>query len=732
MTPSVLPYEPALSSNDAFDALLGSLKPITSASKPQPTSEEPVTHNPFFDSQRTPELQVHESTENPTAETANLTLTDNLGVTNASTLSPTLGLFNELGSVEKDEMRELLEAAWKEDPLATLKIIWSARSIPRGKGEKEAWTRGVAWLAEEHPQTLLRNLENVVLPLDIIPKKRKADDQEQESDADLCEVEEEAAELTPASARSHGYFKDLLNLLYLSSLPSTATPTKSELALTGDYSRLAGYAVKDDSTYAGARKKGKGRAVTETKEDKLGQLEAKLGEQSQHSFHRALNSTVARIFGRQLKEDLESLEQAKALRNDGKQDEAVQIERRISLAAKWAPTEGNSDDKQTRIASSIAEYLTPLSVDRSSSSLVRSLSIYRTKYLAPLRNHLDIVERHMSGGNWSSINYSRVPSLAMNRNKKHFSKHDKEGFTKYLLRVAEGKASISGAALTPSSLAQQAGRGSAESIDGQVVEAQWRTLVQSIKDAGTLSNCVGVADVSGSMYGPQLSDGTTPLDSSLGLSILLAQVAEPPFNNAVISFSYEPRFIDLKGNSLREHLDRIKSTGVGYNTDFAKLMRTVLARAVGVKLKPEQMVKRIFIFSDMEFDEAQSGSQNPYQTHHEIIKSEYEAAGYPLPEMIYWNLAARFGQRNSKPVTAHTEGAALVSGYSAAILKVFLDGADFEGAAEEEEEGWEEVVGEDGETVKVKAEGGEKRIDPTAVMRKAIGHASFDGLKVYD
>lgn len=415
-------------------------------------------------------------------------------------------------------------------------------------------------------------------------------------------MEEETVELTPASARSHGYFKDLLNLLYLSSLPSTSTPTKSELSLTGDYSRLAGYAVDDNSIYAGARKKGKGRAVMNTQEDRVGQLEAKLGEKCQETFHRALNSTVARIFGRQLKEDLDSLKKAKALREEGKKVEATDIERRISLAAKWAPTEGNSHDKQTRIASSIAEYLTPLSADRSTASLVRSLSIYRTKYLAPLRTHLDIVERHMSSRNWSGINYSRVPSLAMDRNKKLFSKNDIAGFARYLTRVAEGKVGISGAALTPSSLVHQARHARADSIEAQVVEAQWKTLVQSIKDAGTLGNCIGVADVSGSMYNPRLSDGTTPLDSSLGLSILLAQVAEPPFNNAVITFSHKPQFLDLTGSTLREHLHYIENTGMGYNTDFAKLMRTVLKRAVKAKLKPEKMVKKVFIFSDMEFD----------------------------------------------------------------------------------------------------------------------------------
>lgn len=122
MAPSVLPYEPALLSNDAFETLLVSLKPITSQIEPNLRPDQLVSRNPFFDSLRTPELRVHEATLNPTPETANLTLTDNLGVTNASTLSPTLELFNELGSVQKDGMRKLLEAAWRQDPLSTLKV----------------------------------------------------------------------------------------------------------------------------------------------------------------------------------------------------------------------------------------------------------------------------------------------------------------------------------------------------------------------------------------------------------------------------------------------------------------------------------------------------------------------------------------------------------------------------------------------------------------------------------
>jgi hypothetical protein len=60
-------------------------------------------------------------------------------------------------------------------------------------------------------------------------------------------------------------------------------------------------------------------------------------------------------------------------------------------------------------------------------------------------------------------------------------------------------------------------------------------------------------------------------------------------------------------------------------------------------------------------------------------------------------------------------------------VKVFLDGAEFEEMGEAQE--WEEV-GEDGETLVVKKETGV--MDPMAVMRRAIGHVSFAGLKVYD
>ena len=154
-----LPYDAALTSDGAFESVLTSIKIPVTPEVVTPKAGPEVSHNPFFDALRTPELQVHGTTLNPTTATANLMLTDNLGVTNASTESPPLDLFAELGSVDAAALPALLDASWAADPLETLRIIWNARSIPRGKGKKDAWVRGAAWLAERHPQTLLRNLE---------------------------------------------------------------------------------------------------------------------------------------------------------------------------------------------------------------------------------------------------------------------------------------------------------------------------------------------------------------------------------------------------------------------------------------------------------------------------------------------------------------------------------------------------------------------------------------------
>ena len=100
----------------------------------------------------------------------------------------------------------------------------------------------------------------------------------------------------------------------------------------------------------------------------------------------------------------------------------------------------------------------------------------------------------------------------------------------------------------------------------------------------------------------------------------------------------------------------------------------ILQLATSTKLRQEDMVKTLFIFSDMEFDEC-GGKQ--YETDYQLIKRKFEDAGYRLPAIVFWNLRGGF---RSKPVTKDEKNVAMVSGFSGMMMKTFLEkGAmDFE------------------------------------------------------
>jgi hypothetical protein len=91
------------------------------------------------------------------------------------------------------------------------------------------------------------------------------------------------------------------------------------------------------------------------------------------------------------------------------------------------------------------------------------------------------------------------------------------------------------------------------------------------------------------------------------------------------------------------------------------------------------MPGRLFVFSDMQFDESQndttlssnSGNVNPKTlTNHEALVRKYEQAGYQVPELIYWNLR---GNTPDFPATVDTAKVALVSGFNPNLLRLFLD-----------------------------------------------------------
>ena len=682
----------------------------------EPKEDEQPTH-PFIEG-----LKTHDMPNTPEPEyMENKMYTANMDVTHQSTENPLVDLFSSLETViDASSLSELLSQAWAEDPLMTLKIIFNARSIHLGKSDKMTFYRCAGWLADNHPLTLLFNLRWLSRP--VIEKKVKKKDGE-DGDIVLVEAEKDEKDVTRFDVKdgvAHGYWKDLLNILALSAndlLDSTANP-RDILNIERERSKEE-TPCPDKETAKGMRR----RVRDERHQNAIWWFDS-------DPLHRALHMIIARLFAEQLRED------TKLLRSGD-----PQMKSRISLCAKWAPSHARFHDKHTFIVSTIAELLHPIAKETDRELYLRHARELYRRDVSALRQHLDVVERKLTAKTLDKIKYDRVPSLAMNNYARIFEEKGKTRFTEYIMRVTEGKAKISGATLLPSTLISKVSRAPEKNTSPlalKVIDAQWNTLVQRIKDSGTMESSIAVCDVSGSMQSIIFPDDTYPIDSSIGLSLLVAEVTAPPFGGTFITFSEKPTVetINLK-DSLDKKYNMLKDSCWGFNTNFVAVFEDlILPMAKREQLKPEDMVKRVFVFSDMQFDQADSG-RNAWTTSYERIKRKYAEEGYEMPQMVFWNLAAGaihlMGGSYAmppKPVTMQDNGTALVSGYSQGMLKVFLENGSFEDTDVSTEE--ETEKGDEDEEKKEGSPSKKRKIDPLLTVKKAVNHKAYSMLKVFD
>ncbi|KNG47460.1 hypothetical protein DDE82_002809 [Stemphylium lycopersici] len=677
----------------------------------------------------------------------NQALTQNADVTNISAKDVLVDLFYDLGeSTRSEELKTLLENAWSKDSLLTLKIIFNARSIHLGKSHRIATYKAMGWLAENHPLTLLSNLVWLVRPV-IAKKPARPEEKGKNKEADTKGTDEDfdmvdADDADPAKAHdaqfgmSHGYWKDLLNLVVFSA--------NDELKFDGNPSSLLNQ-NPDKSRETKRKRNWDQQTAKEHRHRKKQEQNERVQNKLKHDpFYRALHTLVARLFAEQLKAD-------KALLDSGKKSDL----KKLSLAAKWAPSFGEFHDKHTFILSSIAEILFPdpssYTLDGNRELYLRQIrEQYRKQYGSPLRKALSVVERDIAAGTFKNIKYDRVPSLAMDRYTGLFMEKDSERFTSYIQKVATGSAKISGATLLPSTLVSKAReamghrnrhvntkkfdfKGAKKAAEAKVMEdvidGQWKTLVKRVRDAGTLQSSIAVCDVSGSMTYPKFKDGSCPMDSAIGLSLLISNVTAPPFGRGFITFSATPTYISMDDSTkgLVDQVQHMERSDWGMSTNFVAVFEDViLPMAIANKLKPEDMVKQIFVFSDMQFDSAfRSEKEQRWTTSYERIKTKYAEAGYEVPRLIFWNLASN---STSKPTTMDDVDTALVSGYSQGMLRAFLEN----GAFEDEEEMVEEEVEVEGAGGMTVIEKVKKKADPLTVVKKAVDHDAYRMLEVVD
>lgn len=608
--------------------------------------------------------------------------TENLSPTFLSSGNPCLDFFfHVVPDTPSDQLIQRLELAWAHDSLTALKLICNLRGVRgTGKSDKEGFYTAATWLFSKHPKTLGLNLKAIA---------------------------------------EFGYFKDFPEILYrILEGPESRRIQKNEWKDRKRRGKRSSRGIKNlrkfkvenegkvevsdeeiDGVLENLEEMGSGidkeKARILSKEREKAKAKRALDKYNSDSNYRFLFDCVAELFAEYLKSDIKKL-------NDGKLFD-------ISLAAKWCPSIGSSYDKAILICEGIARRVFPRDSNKMYEGLEERHYVYRVRdglrkqVLVPLHKVLELPEVYMSANAWNSLPYNRVPSVAMKNYKELFTKHDNERFQEYLEKVKAGKAKIAAGALLPHEII-----GSLEDKDGgEVAELQWYRMVGDLAKKGKLTNCIAVCDVSGSMSG-------IPMEVSVALGLLVSELSEEPWKGKVITFSENPELHLIQGDTLKAKTEFVRKMDWGGNTDFQKVFDQILSVAVEGKLSEDQLIKRIFVFSDMEFDDASGHNtkywnqiyssdndedgeneekweekikkreerlqeweknqkailQREWETDYEVIQRKYRDSGYNrVPEIVFWNLR----NSSSTPVVATQNGVAMVSGFSKNLLTLFLE-----------------------------------------------------------
>ena len=338
-----------------------------------------------------------------------------------------------------------------------------------------------------------------------------------------------------------------------------------------------------------------------------------------------------------------------------------------SLAGKWAKSCNASSKETRRLGELTRQYMNMTPRE------------YR-RVLSGLRERLNVLERLMSSKRFDEIDFSKLPSVAGMRYSHCFSTREelKERYAEFM---AKPDTKVNAATLYPYDCAVKAskvGHMPYGSTEREAVNKFWDNLPDYIGD-NDASNFMCVCDTSGSMtWG---NHNPLPIDVATSLSIYFAERAKGPFHNHYISFSCEPRLIEITGRDFVDKVNRIRRAGLCENTNLTAVFDMLLKLAKrGVPA--EDFVKKLFIISDMEIDNA-----SPYELSYRYGDNEMERnakfkslverireiwerqTDIPFPQLYYWNVNAR-----NNTVLGLGKDVSYISGANPSILKQVLSG----------------------------------------------------------
>ena len=230
--------------------------------------------------------------------------------------------------------------------------------------------------------------------------------------------------------------------------------------------------------------------------------------------------------------------------------------------------------------------------------------------LVKLRAKIRIIENNLRQKDYT-FEYSAQPSKAMLKYSKAFRRNDEERYTAFLERVSKGEETIH--------------------------TGYW---------------------------------GGTPIPATIALSLgmYFAEHCKGEFHNHFITFSHNPKLVEIKGKDLVEKVQYCETFNECANTNIQKVFELILSTAVKNKLPQDELPETLYFISDMEFD---CCADNAELTNFEHAKKLFEDHGYKLPQVVFWNVQSRNQQQ---PVSMNEQGVILISGCTPRIFSMVANG----------------------------------------------------------
>ncbi len=319
----------------------------------------------------------------------------------------------------------------------------------------------------------------------------------------------------------------------------------------------------------------------------------------------------------------------------------------ITLISKWLPSVNASGLKQKRRAKQMAKLLG-----------MREREYRRT--LSGLNRYLDTLEIHMCERDYS-FSYEALPSVALFKHRKAFYRNDRMRYCEFLERAKRDPSFMNAGTLYPYDIVRQClCKRTLETESYAALDATWNALPR-IK---TQHNAIAVVDGSGSMYNCYSS--IMPITVAISLGIYFAQNNEGYFKNHFITFSQNPKLVEIKGKDIFEKVKYCMSYNEIANTNIMRVFALILKTAINNNLPQSELPETVYIISDMEFDMCASDAD---VTIFQAAKKLYRDYGYKLPKIVFWDVESRNG---SFSVGADETGAVLVSGSGPSVFNMVL------------------------------------------------------------